>query len=71
MSYPQTVYTTDWAPDTHDANAVLAFMLVPIAAFIAGCRLGMEVEIRDMLHRAQRECLREWYAATQRNRGQA
>jgi len=71
MSYPETIYSTEWRPDVHDANAVLAFLMVPIAALIAGCSLGAEMEIRDLLHTAQRECLREWYATTQRPRGKA
>jgi hypothetical protein len=63
MSEPITLYTTPLAPDPNDARAVLAFLLVSPRAFCTDADDAETVEsVRDMLDRAKRDFLLQWYA---------
>lgn len=62
MSEPETLYTYPIAPDPRDAVAVLAFLLVPESAFYeVGDDADTKAAVRDVLARARRDVLLQWY----------
>lgn len=70
MHEPETLYTTPLEPSIDDPIAVLAFVLVPVAAFCqAGDDLAQMRAVHEILNDAKRDILLRWYAQATRRCG--
>lgn len=67
---PETLYTAGFEPRIDDPIAVLAFILLPIAAFCQpGDDLGQMRAIDEVLREHKRDILLRWYAQAMRRNG--
>jgi hypothetical protein len=61
MSNLDVIYTSDYCPDPTSTLDVLSFLMVPEWLFTADLDAHGKHEVEEVLRKAKREALLEWY----------